>query len=181
MMKKIVLVLGLMFSAFFAGNYYVNAQSADVNIAWSAINISKDNVNAVVAGARPGDVVRYEVTLSGGDGPGTYNPIIDLSDVLNKAEIVSSVGGNVEETNLVYPQTLCAGCEEQTFSFVVRVDEICDSATSMTASMNNSQVTVPFECELVQSGPSLILFLSVGLILVIMGYFILSLRRDKLN
>jgi len=180
MMKKIVLVLGLMFSAFFAGNY-VNAQTSNYNVAWEAVNISKDNVNAVTSGVRPGDVVRYEVVLTGGDGPGTYSPSVNVSDVLNKAELINLGGGKLEGTNLVFPQKLCAGCEEQRFSFFARAKDVCAQATSMMASINNVRVVVPFECELVQSGPSILLALSVGLILIIMGYFILSLKRDKIN
>jgi len=177
MMKKIVLVLGLMISSIFAGNYFVNAQSANYNVKWNAVNISKDNVNAVINGVRPGDVVRYEVILSGGDGPGTYNPRVDVADVLNKAEMVNMGGGSLEGTDLVFPQKLCAGCEEQVFSFFVRAKDVCGQATAMTASINNVRVVVPFECELAQSGPSLLLALSVGLILIIMGYFIISLKR----
>jgi hypothetical protein len=143
--------------------------------------MSRENINAVTNGVRPGDVVRYEVVLTGGDGPGTYNPRVDLSDVLNKAEFISAVGGSLEGTNLVYPQKMCAGCTEQRFSFVVRAKDVCNSASSMTASINNVQIMVPFECELAQSGPDFIMFLSIGLILIIMGYFILSLKRDKIN
>ena len=179
-MKKIVLVFGLMIAAVFAVNY-ANAQSTDYNVRWEVVNMSKDNIDAVVNGVRPGDTVRYEVTLSGGDGPGTYNPRVDLSDVLNKAEFISAVGGTLEGTTLVYPPQMCAGCETQTFSFIVRAKDVCDSATAMTASINNVSVTVPFECELAQSGPNLIMFLSVGLILTIMGYFVLSLKREELN
>jgi len=181
MMKKIVLVLGVMFSAFFAGNYYVSAQAANYNVKWEAVNISKDNVNAVTNGVRPGDVVRFEVVLTGGDGPGTYSPRVDVADLLNKAELINLGGGSLEGTDLVFPQKLCAGCEEQRFSFFARAKDVCAQATSMMASINNVRVVVPFECELVQSGPSILLALSVGLILIIMGYFILSLKRDKIN
>lgn len=180
MMKKIVLVLGLMISSIFAGNY-TYAQSANFNVKWNAANISKDNVDAVTNGVRPGDVVRYELTLTGGDGPGTYNPRVDVSDILNKAEMVNLGGGALEGSDLVFPQKLCAGCNEQVFSFFVRAKDVCNSATTMSASINNVKVVVPFDCNLTQSGPSLLLFLAVGLILGIMVYFILSLRRTEIN
>jgi hypothetical protein len=119
--------------------------------------------------------------LSGGAGPGSYNPRIDLSDVLSKAEAINLGGGELEGTELVFPSKLCAGCEEQKFSFFVRVKNICDSATSMTVAFNNVSVSVPFECGLVDSGPSLLLFLSIGFIMIIMGYFIFSLRKRGIN
>lgn len=180
-MKKIVLVLGLMISSIFAGNFYVNAQAGDAHVKWDAVNISTDNSNAVRTGARPGDVVRYELVLTEGKGPGNYNPRIDVTDLLNKSELINLGGGVLEGQDLVFPAKLCAGCNEQRFSFFSRVKDICGSAQSMRVSLNNSSVTVPFECELVQSGPNFLLFLSIGLILTIMGYFILSLKRDRLN
>jgi len=183
MMKKIVLGLGLMVFSVFTGTHSVDAQSADYNVKWEAVNISKDNVNAVVNGVRPGDVVRYEVVLTGGDGPGTYSPSVNVSDILNKAELINLGGGTLEGSNLVFPQKLCAGCDEQRFSFFARAKDVCNTASSMMASINNVRVTVPFECEreLIQTGPNLLLFLSIGLIMTIMGYFILSLKRDKIN
>ncbi len=181
MMKKIVLVSSLFLATIFAGNFYVNAQSADYNVKWSAVNLSKDNVNAVSNGARPGDLVRYELVLSGGEGPGTYNPRIDVSDLLNKSELISSVGGNLEGETLVFPQKLCAGCEEQKFSFLFRVKDICGKSEAMSVAMNNVKITVPFECDLVKTGPDLLIILSAGLMVVIMGYFIFSLRKGDTN
>jgi len=73
MMKKFVLVFGVIISIVFAGNSFVEAQS-NFDVSWSAVNISKDNANAITNGVRPGDVVRYEVVLTGGAGPGNSRP-----------------------------------------------------------------------------------------------------------
>ena len=182
-MKKIVLSFGVLLAVIFISNSYVDAQEIIMtpDVSWDAVNISKDNANAVLNGARPGDVVRYEVILSGGAGPGNYNPRIDMSDVLTKAEAVNLGGGNLEGTELVFPAKLCAGCSEQSFSFFVRVKDICDTDESMKLGMNEVEITVPFDCDLPDSGSSLLLFLSIGFIISIMGYFIFSLRRGGIN
>jgi hypothetical protein len=180
MMKKFVLVFGVIILIVFAGNSFVEAQS-NFDVSWSAVNISKDNANAITNGVRPGDVVRYEVVLTGGAGPGNYNPRIDMGDVLSTAEVVNLGGGDLEENELVFPPELCAGCDEQRFSFFVRVKDICDTAESMTISLNTVSIVVPLDCDLPDSGSSILLFLSIGFIISIMGYFIFSLRRGGIN
>ncbi len=168
-MKKFVLVFGL-FTLFFAVPV-----SAEVN--FSVANISQDNADATQIGVRSGDVLRYELAVSGESLLSeSAETNIDLTDILRHTTMVNSGGGTLTENALTFPAGFCLTCDGQVFSFFVRANEECVTGETVDATYEGQSLTVPFHCELTESGPTPLIVAIVALFLF-MGYTLLSWKQ----
>ncbi len=167
-MKKLVLVFGL-FSLFLA----VPVSAA---IDFSVLNVSQDNLNATRVGVRSGDVLRYEIAVSGEDLNESAITEIDLNDVLAGSTIVNAGGGSLNGTTLTFPEGFCLTCAGQKFSFFVRANEECLKGESLDATFNEQTLTVPLYCGLADSGPGMLIIAILALFLIL-GYTLLSPRE----
>ncbi len=167
-MKKLVLVFGL-FSLFLA----VPVSAA---IDFSVQNVSQDNLNATRIGVRSGDVLRYEIAISGADLNEFAKTEVDLSDVLALSQIVNVGGGTLNGTTLVFPEGFCLTCDGQTFSFFVRANEECVEGETIDVTYNEQALSVPLQCGLADSGPGMLIVAILALFLIL-GYTLLSPRE----
>jgi len=179
-MKKLVLVLGCVMLLSAAG---VSAQGTPPGISsdFSVVNVSKDNADATLVGARPGDVLRYELTFSGSGSFLNFAPEVMLTDVLEGTEVVNLGGGTLDGTTLTFEGFsdfgTCAESCTKTFSFFVRVKPNCADKKSLTADYSADSLRVSLDCKLAQTGPNGIVFAVLGLVLLL-GYVFLSERRE---
>jgi hypothetical protein len=167
-MKKIVLAFGLF------STLLVFPVSAAID--FSVQNVSQDNKDAVRVGVYAGDVLRYELSISGEDTLAPSETVIDLSDVLSGSKIVNSGGGILTDTSLSFPEGFCLTCDGQTFSFFVRANEICIEGKTLNVTFAGETLSVPMQCELAESGPGTFIAAVLALILIL-GYTILSPRE----
>lgn len=180
-MKKLVLAFGCVTLLAAAG---VSAQDAPpgVSSSFSVVNVSQDNVDGTKIGARPGDVLRYELSFSGSGIFQNFVPEVMLTDVLEGTEVVNLGGGTLSTTKLTFPGfsdfgTCSTDCTK-TFSFFVRVKPDCAKKTSLKADYASDSLRVPLDCELTHTGPNGLVFAILGLVLLL-GYVFLSERRES--
>lgn len=180
-MKKLVLAFGCLALLTAAG---VSAQDAPpgVSSSFTVVNASRDNADGTSVGARPGDVLRYELSFSGSGIFENFVPEVMLTDVLEGTEVVNLGGGALSATKLTFPGFsdfgTCSNACEKTFSFFVRVKPGCAEKTSLRADYSNDSLRVPLDCELSETGPSGLMFAILGLVLLL-GYVFLSERRES--
>ena len=158
-MKKIVLAfgaLGLMF-----------AFPASAAVDFQVQNVSQDNANAVRVGGNSGDVLRYEISVSGEAEEG-METMVDLSRVLGSTTMVNAGGGVVENDLLTFPEDFCLTCGSQNFSFFVRVNKDCKSGDRLRVSFSGEELTVPLNCDdLPESGPAPLIFAVVAMMVIL--------------
>lgn len=158
-MKKLVLAFGVL------GLLLAVPVSAAVDL--GVQNVSQDNLNAVRVGARAGDVLRYEITISGEAEEGMETDI-DLSRLLNNVTMVNAGGGAVDGTTLTFPEDFCLTCGSQQFSFFVRVNKECQSGDSLIVGMGEDELVVDLNCdELAQSGPGPVIFAVLAMVAIL--------------
>ena len=167
-MKKIVLAFGFLLL------FLTAPASAAIN--FSVQNVSQDNINAVKTGVRSGDVLRYELTVSGETLTENGATNIDIADVLTHSQMVNAGGGTLKNDILSFPESFCLTCDGQSFSFFVRANETCAKGEEITATFQEQTLTVPFQCDLTKSGPGGIVGAVVALFLIL-GYILLSRRE----
>jgi hypothetical protein len=167
-MKKIVLAFGFL-SLFIIG-------PASAAIDFSVQNVSQDNLNAVRTGVRSGDVLRYELTVSGESLTENQITNVDLADVLSHSQMVNAGGGTLENNILSFPESFCLTCDGQTFSFFVRANETCTEGETLAVTFEEQTLSVPFQCDLTKSGPGGIIGAVVALFLIL-GYILLARRE----
>lgn len=167
-MKKLVLVFGL-FSLFLA----VPVSAA---IDFTVQNVSQDNLNATRVGVRSGDVLRYEIAISGEDLNESATTEVDLSDILAGSKVVNIGGGTLEGTTLSFPEGFCLTCDGQVFSFFVRANEECLEGETLDVTFNGQTLSVPLHCGLADSGPGMLIIAILALFLIL-GYTLLSPRE----
>ena len=167
-MKKFVLAFG------FLSLFLIAPASAAID--FSVQNVSQDNLNAVRTGVRSGDVLRYELTVSGESLTENQITNVDLTDVLSHSQMVNAGGGTLENDILSFPESFCLTCDGQTFSFFVRANETCTEGEEITAIFQEQTLTVPFQCDLTKSGPGGIIGAVLALFLIL-GYILLSRRE----
>ncbi len=144
---------------------------------FKVFNVSQQNSDAEVSGARIGDVLRYEFII---DSPKNdvvnFVTSLNINDIINSAEIVDSGLGNINEGVITFPAfTQQAPCKK-VFSFFARIKD-CTGDKNLTASGHNQSVTVPLNCELAKSGPSskMIMYLTLGVV----SFIMLGLLRKR--
>ncbi len=158
-MKKLVLAFGAL------GILFALPAAAAVDI--QVQNVSQDNANAVRVGANAGDVLRYEISISGEAEEGMETRV-DLSRVLNSAAIVNAGGGAIEGTTLVFPEDFCLTCGSQNFSFFVRPNSTCQNGDTLDVAFAGENLSVSLNCdELAESGPAPLVFAIVAMIVIL--------------
>jgi hypothetical protein len=167
-MKKFVLAFG------FLSLFLSIPVSAAIDI--SVQNVSQDNLNAVRTGVRSGDVLRYEISINGSDVNTENETTLDLSDALTKAKMVNAGGGTLEGNMLSFPESFCLTCDGQTFSFFIRANDTCVEGETIDILYAGQNISVPFQCELADSGPGAFI-VSILALFLILGYTLLSRRE----
>lgn len=165
-MKKFVLAFGVL------SIILAVPVSAAVDI--SVQNVSQDNLNAVRTGVRSGDVLRYELNVSGETLGGETS--IDLTDLLLETKMVNAGGGTLNGSILSFPENFCVTCDGQKFSFFVRANDTCTEGGTLDVTFGEQTLSVPWQCELADSGPGAFVAAILAL-LMIMGYTLLSRRE----
>jgi len=142
--------------------------SAQVTL--TVTNVSQDNANATQSGARPGDVLRYEITLnSQTDDVVNYVPSVNVSGIEKVVEFTNTGFGVRESGSIVYPAYSNQAPCTQAFTFFVRVLDDCADLTALSVSTPQAgSVSVPLNCGLAQTGPSQSLFLLAGLMMLVL-------------
>lgn len=157
-MKKVVLAFGALCTLF----AFPVAAAVDLQVQ----NVSQDNLNAVRVGANAGDVLRYEVKISGEED--LLETQVDLSNVLDSATLVNAGGGAMEGMVLSYPENFCLTCDSQEFSFFVRANKDCQAGDSLDLTMNDESVSVLLNCDgLAKSGPAPLVFAIVAMVVIL--------------
>ena len=144
---------------------------------YKVVNISQENADATVSGAKEGDVLRYEFDITS-DTQDVVDFVLnlDIADILNSAEVIDAGLGTVTGTNIVFPSfTQQAPCQK-IYTFFVRVKP-CDNDVSIDATGYGYDVRVPLTCDLVQSGPGLNL-MWIGLLAVLGLLAFAGMRRS---
>ena len=182
-MKKIVFALAL---SLLSLPVLVQAQAlpGSATSTLSAVNISQGNKDAAAVGVKPGDAVRFSLTIeSQTDDVSDYVAIVDVSALLDQAEIIDITKGKLEGSNIVFNAfSHKAPCKEP-FSFFVRFKECKNGVSSLNVSGEGKTLSVPTSCggaapvakvqpkqtvKLPTTGPSLWLF--VGILGVLFMY-----------
>jgi len=153
--------------------------SAEVTL--SVVNVSQDNADASQSGARPGDVLRYEILLnSPTEDVSNYVPSINVSGIESVVEFTNTGFGVRENGNIMYPAYSQSAPCSQAFTFFVRINEDCSSLTSMAVSNSEAgSVSVPLNCGLAQTGPSQSFFLMAGLMMILLTVVFTAFGRNR--
>ncbi|MCF7812665.1 hypothetical protein K9M59_03695 [Candidatus Gracilibacteria bacterium] len=143
-------------AAFFLSSIsFAQALPPSVDFTLEAVNISHENKNAEQLGARPGDVVRYELTLySETENIIDYTSQVNVAQVLETSEIIDTGLGVLQGNMLVYPAVNKSAPCTHTFSFFARVKPDCGSFESVSLSWEGQSVNVPLHCSLTPTGPA---------------------------
>lgn len=191
-MKKLLFAFVLSFLAFPALVSAAGSLPGSATSELSAVNISQGNKDAAAVGVRPGDAVRFSLTIESETEDVTdYVAMIDVSKLLDQAEIIDITKGKLEGNNIVFNAfSHKAPCKEP-FSFFVRFKECKSGMTSLTVSGEGETLSVPTTCDgapaakpqpkqtvkLPKTGPSLWLF--VGIIGVLFMYGVARIGMTK--
>ena len=167
-MKKLVLAFGLLTILF--------AFPVSAAVDFSVINVSQDNADATRVGVRAGDVLRYEIAITGEDLNTSVETVVDLRDALADATMVNKGGGTLSEPMLSFPENFCFTCDEQVFSFWIRANDECVNGETIDMTFDDQTLIVPVHCELADSGPGSLIIAALALVLF-MGYAVLSWRK----
>lgn len=147
----------------------------------SVTNVSQDNADATTSGARPGDVLRYEISLnSATEDVSNYVPSINVSGIESVVEFTNTGFGVIENGMVVYPAYSHKAPCTQAFTFFVRVKEDCAQMTALNVSNSEAgNVAVPLNCGLAQTGPSQTLFLLAGVLMLLLTFAFGMFGRSK--
>ncbi len=144
--------------------------STEVSV--SVMNISQDNADAKQVGARPGDILRYALSIrSESEDVVEYVPQMDIGDILERAAVVNAGMGEVVENILTFPVFTKAAPYEQEFTFFVRVKS-CSGDPKITFNVEGVNGDVQVQgCALASSGASqawgMFTIVGIGLLLLV--------------
>ncbi len=149
----------------------VSGLPGSATVAFNVVNISKDNSDALQVGARPGDVLRYEVKVtSQTENLTNFVIAVDVSNVQKSADIIDAGLGQLNGTTLEFPPASYNAPCEHVITFFVRVKPDCGKMNSIKASALGVDTMVSLHCENTQVGPSsTITIFAVILIAMMMG------------
>lgn len=158
-----------------------NVILAPAQYTYGVVNVSQNNANAQSVGAREGDVLRYEFKIKS-DQVDVVNFVtsLDISQILQNAEIIDAGLGNVNGGTITFPSfTQQAPCEK-VFTFFVRLNK-CTPDTQMVSSGNGQQTAVKLDCELARSGPGsmMLWYMTIALILGFIAIGIFNKRSHN--
>lgn len=153
--------------------------SAQVNL--TVTNISQDDQNAQVVGARPGDVLAYTISLnSPTEDVIDFIPTVNIANISSMVEFTDTGFGVRENGNIIYPAYSHQAPCEQEFTFFVRVlDQCVEGASLQVSSPETGGTAVNLNCGLAQTGPTQQLFLLLGLVMLIVTLFFTFSARSK--
>ncbi|NJP03723.1 hypothetical protein HC823_00335 [Candidatus Gracilibacteria bacterium] len=165
--KKIFSIASALFLFSIAG--IASAQTFDIG-EFMVKNASMENQNAEITGARPGDVLKYELKIAGAQD---LLPELDVSGVERWAEFINTGGGDLSAGMLAYP----AFSGDRDFSFFVRVNRDARAGEYILAYFGDQELRVRI-AGLSDSGPNGLL-VGIFILVILMGYVFLTHRREN--
>lgn len=119
--------------------------TTDVN--FNVINISMDNQDALSVGARPGDILRFELAIqSDTEDVMNYVARMDIASVLENTEIVDTGLAEIQGNEIVFPPFSHAAPCQHIFVFFARVKDCAAEGLNITAGGEGQNVMVPVQC-----------------------------------
>ncbi len=164
-----------------SANTSLTGLPSSAEVTMSVTNISQDNADATASGARPGDVLRYEITLnSKTEDVSNYVSSINVSGIESVVEFTNTGFGVIENGMIVYPAYSNKAPCIQAFTFFVRVKADCADMKALNVSNSVAgNVSVPLNCGLTQTGPSQTFFLLAGVIMLLLTFVFGVFGRRK--
>lgn len=100
----------------------------------TVINASQDNQDALMVGARPGDILRFQYTVQSDTELSNFVPMLSLGD-FSGGTVTDAGQGVLDAGNLVFPM-LENGIPpvQENYTFFVRVNEQCGGQTMLNVS-----------------------------------------------
>jgi hypothetical protein len=147
----------------------VSAQSFDMG-EFIVKNASMENQNAEITGARPGDVLKYDLRIAGAQ---SLTPELEVSGVERWAEFINTGGGDLAGGVLAYPSF----SGDRDFSFFVRVNKDAKAGEYILAYFGDAELRVRI-VGLSDSGPNGLL-VGVFILTILMGYVFLTHRKEN--
>ncbi len=177
-MKKILAVFGL---AIFAVSNLTFAQGSGPEVDFSVINVSNGNRNAQSVGARPGDVLRYNLKVrSQTQDVVNFVPQIDIHQALQTTEPVDVGIGEIKEGGLLaYPVLNQPAPMERDYSFFTRVKPDCGNMGQLTVSAHGKVTVTKLTCGLTTTGPSTVVILCLALLVIMVLLFSFHVYKNE--
>lgn len=147
MKQTLTLFLSLLF---FTLTPLVHAQTGSLpgsaTTEFSVLNISQGNKDATQVGVRPGDALKYELTInSDADDVQDYVARVDVSKILDQVQIIDVTKGKLQGSHIVFdPFSHEAPCK-QVFAFYVRFKE-CNGMSSLQVNAEGKTTNVGTTC-----------------------------------
>ncbi len=146
------------------------ALPSSAQIAFSVINISQNNQDAQAVGARPGDVLRYELALrSDVEDVVDYVASVDVSSIINAVDFTDTGLGVLAGGRVSFPSYSHKAPCEQIFTFFVQVKPDCGDIKVMRVDAEGQATMVNLSCELAHTGPTERWLFMTGLLILIFG------------
>ena len=134
------------------------------------------NQNAREVGARPGDVLRYELVLASEEFIADYETRVNIAEITLAAELIDTGLGEMTDNFLIFPKFSREGGWQQEFTFFARIKQDCGGANQIRTSFGAKILTVPLQCGLTETGPTG-LIIGIFLIIVLFGYLFFGRRK----
>ncbi len=155
---------------------------APAQYTYGVINVSQNNADAQSVGARTGDVLRYEYVInSEQEDVVNFVASLDISQILQNADIIDAGLGNVNGGTITFPSfTQQAPCKK-VFTFFVRVNKCTPNTQMVSTSNTGEQTSVRLDCELAQSGPGSLMmwYMTIALVLGFIAIGIFNKRSHN--
>lgn len=129
-----------------------NTIAPQMDVALEVLNVSNKNQDASVVGVRPGDVMRFRLSLGSRDFDAlSLQPMVDVSELIQVAQLIDTGFANEENGMLVYPAFSEIAPYDNDFAFFARVGGSCNNIEALTIRSMGQDVVVPLICE--KEGP----------------------------
>ena len=175
-MKKLIFVLSVgIFSI--GGMVSAVALPESTDVYFSVVNVAKGNEDATKAAARPGDTLRYELKIvSDFEDVSDFEVRLNISNILQNADIIDVGSGSVVENELVFPPFSQVAPCEKIYTFFVRVKS-CTQDKNISVTALGKTLSVNIVCKakkLITSGGSFTWWMYAvlfGMIAFVFGVF----------
>ena len=173
-MKKIA-CLGFFILAFFGPTVF--AEDIHLNV----LNVSENNQDAMSIGARPGDILRYELQINSDQSVSNLTPEIEVKDLLTKAQIVDAGLAKQSDSKLNFPILEKNPPVSETYTFFARVNKECPSEDmrNINVSGHGQETNVKIICGLAKSGTDYKNILITFVIVLVVGIASLILKKKQ--
>ncbi len=125
------------------------------NVTLSVVNVSQENKDAQVVGARPGDILRYELKLnSDSEDVMEYISKFDVKAIMNAVDFTNIGLAELDRVKglITFPAyTHKAPCE-QIFTLFAQVKPDCGDLRSLKVSAEGKNTNVKLSCQLAPTG-----------------------------